>query len=77
MNNLKINESGVVIGNEVKGDNKQNIINLGFSNGARVKCLYFSPFGDPVAYLVKDVIVALRQEDAKNIIVMRDISGSY
>ena len=77
LDNLNVNETGIVIGNEIMGDNRQNVINLGFSNGSRVKCLYFSPFGDPVAYLVKDVIIALRQEDSKNIIVMRDSDGSY
>lgn len=67
----------MIVDNLVEGFNRQNVINLGFTKGALVKCLYFSPFKDPVAYLVKDVVVALRGEDSKNIIVMRDICGTY
>jgi len=42
-----------------------------FLEGARVECIMKSPLGDPVAYLVKGAVIALRREDAASITVVR------
>ena len=77
LNNLNINESAYIIENCVKTSNKQNITNLGLTKGAKIKCLYKSPFNDPIAYEIKRVVLAIRIEDSKNIIVLRNKNGSY
>ena len=41
----------------------------GFTKKARVIPLHISPGGDPVAYFVKGVVIAVRHEDAENILV--------
>lgn len=43
---------------------------LGFVKNAEVECLFKSFCGDPVAYKVKGSIIALRNIDAKNILVI-------
>ena len=75
LDNLPLGESATVIANNVKGENKKLLINLGLSNKNRISSLYKSPLGDPVAYMIKNVIIAIRKEDSKNIIIMRDKNG--
>ncbi len=46
---------------------KMRLGKMGFVRGSQVRCLFRAPAGDPTAYLVKGVAVALRQKDAVNI----------
>lgn len=43
---------------------------LGFVKNAEVECLFKSFCGDPVAYKVKGSTIALRNNDAKNILIV-------
>lgn len=52
-----------------KGIEHRRFLDLGFINGTEVEVLYSSPFNDPTAYFVKGTTVALRNNDAKKIIV--------
>lgn len=51
------------------GDMRRRLLDLGFIPGTKVQCLYRSPLGDPTAYFVRGTVIALRQEDAGQIIV--------
>lgn len=77
LNNLSIDEQGIIIENFIKNKNKQNIINLGITPGAKIKCLYKSPFKDPTAYEVKNTIIGIREEDSKNIMILRTNYGAF
>lgn len=78
LNNLNIDESSYIIENNIKTSNKQNIINLGLTENSKITCLYKSPLNDPTAYLVKNVILAIREEDSKHILIMKkDENGTY
>ena len=50
---------------------KKRLYDFGIIEQAEIEALYKSPFNDPVAYLIKGTIVAIRNDDAKNIIVRR------
>lgn len=76
LNNLNIGEEAIIKSNNIKTKNKQNIINLGVTEGTKVKCLYQSPLKDPTAYLIKNVILAIREEDAKLITITGENNGS-
>ena len=54
-----------------RGAERQRFLDLGFVPGSRVEVRFRSPNGDPVAYLVKNTLVALRDEQARNIRVVR------
>ena len=75
LNNLSFEEEAIIIKNNVKGRNKKHLTNLGLSSKNKIKCLYKSPINDPTAYQIKNVIIAIRKEDAKNIIIMRHKNG--
>lgn len=77
LNNLNLEESAYIVENNIKSKNKQNLINLGISKNTKIKCLYKSPFSDPTAYQIKNVILAIREEDAKQIMIIRNENGSY
>lgn len=77
LNNLNLEENAYIVENNIKTNNKQNITNLGLTKGTKIKCLYKSPFKDPTAYQIKNVILAIREEDAKEILIMRKENGTY
>ena len=46
---------------------RRRMLDFGFIPNATVTALYKSPFNNPVAYLIKGTVIALRKEDAKKI----------
>ena len=77
LNNLNLEETAYIVENNIKEKNKQLLTNLGITKNTKIKCLYKSPFKDPTAYLVKNVILAIREEDAKQIMIIRNENGTY
>lgn len=77
LNNLNLEETAYIIENNIKKENKQLLTNLGLTKNTKVKCLYKSPFGDPTAYQIKNVILAIRKEDANQIMILRNENGTY
>lgn len=54
------------------GANRRRLLDLGLVPGARVEVIGRSPAGNPTAYLIKGTIIALRNEDARQILVDTD-----
>ncbi len=52
-----------------KGKARNRLLDLGFVKNSIIEVLQKSPSGDPVAYFVKGCVIALRSEDAENILV--------
>ncbi len=48
---------------------RQRLLDLGLVEHTKIEHLQTAPGGDPAAYLVRGTVVALRQEDADQIIV--------
>lgn len=48
---------------------KRRLQELGIIEGTKIKCMQISPFGDPMAFLVRGTLIALRKDDSKNIII--------
>ena len=69
--NLKIGEKGVVLNVEAEKTLKQRLRDIGFIKGTEVLVLHRSPSGDPIAYKLKNTVIALRNIDAKNIMVSK------
>ena len=47
---------------------RRRVLDLGFTEGTKVRCLFDAPGGDPTAYWVRGAIIALRREDAARIV---------
>ncbi len=48
---------------------RRRMLDLGIVDGTKIKVLHASPSGELRAYGIKGTVIALRDEDAKNIIV--------
>jgi ferrous iron transport protein A len=49
--------------------NRRRILDLGLIPGARVDIIRRSPSGNPTAYFIRGTVIALRNEDAAQILV--------
>ena len=64
-------ERAVVTGLTSRADRRSRLFDIGVIPGARVECVRKSPLGDPVAYLIRGAVIALRREDAREVSVRR------
>ena len=46
---------------------RRRLLDIGFTPGAQVTCLFQSPAGDPKAYAIMGSVMALRSEEASRI----------
>ena len=51
------------------GSLRRRLLDIGLVEGTNVECLQKSPAGDPVAYLIRGAVIALRSEDACRFLV--------
>lgn len=66
---LKTGDFARVIRVECNGELNNRIYALGITENSVINKVFKAPFGDPVAYSVKNTLIALRNKDCKNIIV--------
>ena len=70
---VKINETAVVKELTAGGAARRRFLDLGIVRDTEVTPLFKSPFGDPVAFLIRGTVIALRLADCKTIIISTDI----
>lgn len=51
------------------GDIRRRLLDIGLTEGTKIENVLASPFGDPMAFLIRGALIALRNDDAKNIVV--------
>lgn len=51
------------------GSIKRRLLDIGLIEGTKVENVLVSPAGDPMAFLIRGAVIALRCEDSKNIVV--------
>lgn len=54
---------------EIAPGMRRRLLDLGFTEGAKVRCLFGAPGGDPKAYWVRGAIIALRESDAARVLI--------
>lgn len=69
LNLLKIGTKAKVTKINSTGDIKRRLLDIGLIENSLVECVLESPFNDPRAYFIKGATIALRNEDAKDIMV--------
>jgi len=52
-----------------EGDMRRRLQDMGLIEGTSVMCLQRSPAGDPIAYLIRGAVIALRKEDSSKILI--------
>ena len=53
----------------VEGGMRRRLQDMGLIEGTSVVCLQRSPSGDPIAYLIRGAVIALREEDSSMVFV--------
>ncbi len=66
---LSIGDSGRVNAINIKGAMRRRLLDMGLIEGTEVKCILKSPGGDPAAYEIRGALIALRSDDAKDVII--------
>lgn len=67
LNMLNVGEQALVDSLDFQSANRRRMQDIGLIDGTRVECLRKAACGDPVAYLIRGAVIALRNEDAKKI----------
>jgi len=69
MSELETGQIAKIISLSSKGPLRRRFFDIGLVPGTEVSCVGVSPLGDPKAYLVRGMVVAVRSDDAKGIVV--------
>ncbi len=64
LNELKSGESATVLKINTNGILHRRFTDIGITKGAKIKCLFKSPQGDPKAFLIRGTVIALRDDDS-------------
>lgn len=64
-------ERATVLQNLSRGEHKRRLEDLGLTPGCAVSCVFSASAGDPVAYRVRETLLALRKKDAGKIWVKK------
>ena len=67
LSQLPLNKNGKIEKVECDEGIKRRLLDLGLVKGTNIVPILVSPSGDPRAFLVRGTIIAIREEDAKNI----------
>ena len=65
LSQLEIGQAALIDSICTQDPMRRRLLDMGFTSGTQVQCLYKSPSGDPAAYMVRHAVVALRNEDAR------------
>jgi Fe2+ transport system protein FeoA len=67
LSELKIGESGIVVGLDLPEAVQNHLMHMGFVPDAHVRAVRRAPSGDPTVYGIDGMEIALRIETAKSI----------
>lgn len=69
LNELKPGERAFV--REIKSTDgmHRRLLDIGMIENTPVECIGISPMGDPCAYLIRGAVIAIREDDGKNIYI--------
>lgn len=69
LNNLPVGSVGIVKSLSNSGVSRRRLLDLGLIPNSVVTTERQSPAGNPTAYNIRGAIIALRSEEAKNVII--------
>lgn len=67
LSDLKLDEIGIINKINCSSEIKKRFLDLGFVKDTKISPVLTSPSGNIRAYLIKDTLIAIRNEDAKKI----------
>lgn len=73
MNQLKEGQYGYVDIINTYGSIRRRLQDIGLIHGTKIKCVLKSPKNDPMAYLIRGAVIALRNEDAQKVFIREEM----
>ena len=69
LNELKVGQRGTV--SELLSDTsmRRRLEEIGLIEGTKVECIQKIPSGDPIAFLIRGAVIALRTEDSSSVLM--------
>ena len=69
LNELKVGQRGTV--RQLLSDTsmRRRLQDIGLIEGTKVECIQKSPSGDPIAFLIRGAVIALRTEDSSSVLM--------
>lgn len=69
LTSLKEGQSAAVKRLDIEGSMRRRLMDIGLIEGSEIVCLHRSPCGNPIAYLIRGAVIALRNEDSDRILI--------
>lgn len=57
------------LANNCRNEVRQRLLDLGFVRGAEISIQNISPLNDPIVYNIHNTLIALRKQDAVNVLI--------
>ncbi|WP_124066175.1 FeoA family protein [Clostridium sp. E02] len=70
LNQLSPGQKGIVSQITTDGSIRRRILDLGIIDGTEIELLYKNPAGNPIAYLIRGAVIALRSDVTEHIQVL-------
>ena len=69
LNELKVGQRGTA--SQLLSDTsmRRRLQDIGLIEGTKVECIQKSPSGDPIAFLIRGAVIALRTEDSSSVLM--------
>ena len=72
LNDLETGGSALIYKILTAGSMRQRFLDIGLIENTPVECVGQSPAGDPKAYLIRGAVIAIRSDDAKDILIKEE-----
>ena len=69
LSDMERGQSAKVIKLCADGGIRRRLQDIGIVEGTRIECLQKSPLGDPIAFLIRGAVIALRSEDSSCVLI--------
>lgn len=69
---LRVGERARVVDVNENSNLYQRFLDIGITKNSKIECVLISPWNNPKAYLIRGAVIAIRNEDAKYIKVIRE-----
>lgn len=69
LNTINIGKSAVIQSVLTEEAMRRRLLDIGMTEGTTIECVGRSPCGDPRAYLIRGAVIAIRNDDARKVMV--------
>lgn len=69
MNSMAIGEIAEVKELRIEGAMRRRLQDIGLIAGTKIECVQKSPSGDPIAFMIRGAVIAIRNEDSEKVLI--------